>query len=215
MKVRIVMLYDDSYAEAGRISESVARAYALKWGCDFVCYRHALCQDLNPSWNKLLAVTLNLPYADWVLWLDADALIIRDDISPQSVIERFSWGRSMLVSLDKWGVCCGVFAIQNCAWSLVMLNAWIELGEEESGTYGKNKWEQATFKALMDHFPAFRRKIAFLPEWLINNRDSWFWQEAWMCHFWGTAVSREMLTLAFRNIISEGWSPKWHKLPIA
>lgn len=216
MKIKVVMLYDEGRAMLGDISAPLAQAYALKHGYEFVCYRSLFNPKQPASWNKITAVRSQMDDCDWLLWLDADALLLRDDLKIEDVVKTFSWNKPLLISLDKWGVCFGVFLIKNCAWSKALFEMLPHLGSivpaDPFDTH--DTWEQNAIKCLMHFFPDFRSKISFIPEWMICNQDSNFWPDAWMIHYWAALnpVGLEGLRQRMLTCVREGWSTKVHKV---
>jgi hypothetical protein len=215
MKITVVMLYDEGRAILGDVTAPLFKAYAQKHGYQFVCYRQLFDYRLNPSWNKLIAVRTQLRESDWVLWVDADVLLLRDDIRIESVIQTHAWNKPLVISLDKWGVCFGIFLVKNCFWSETMLDALPLLGQIQPADLFDNHdtWEQNTIKCLMHYFSDFRSKIATIPEWLLANQNSDFWPRAWMCHYWASGKpSLPAVRDAMLGAIKEGWSTRFHKV---
>ena len=217
MKIKIVMLYDEKRTLLGDLSAPVAHAYALKHGYEFVCYRTLLDPDRNGSWNKILAVRSQLGTCDWVLWLDADVIMLRNDLKLEEVIQTFSWDKPLMISQDKYGICFGVFCIKNCAWSLSFLDMLWLLGRVKPDPLfdGHDSWEQTTLKCLIHYSSDLRDQIAMLPEWLVANQNSYFWPDAWMNHYWASGRDGDMMNRArdaMLGIIRNGWSVQNHKV---
>jgi galactosyl transferase GMA12/MNN10 family/Methyltransferase domain len=96
------------------------RAYCKQHGYDFIC-----CQDsLDPSrhiyWSKILLAlqVMDNPNLEWIVWMDADTLIMNHGITIEDIVEEKN---HFLISIDRCGVNTGVFFIRNCAWSVQFL----------------------------------------------------------------------------------------------
>lgn len=215
MKVKIVMLYDEGRAVLGDVAAPLIQAYAAKHGYGFTCYRTLFDSQHNASWNKLMAVRSQMDDCDWIMWVDADVVLLRNDVKIEDVIQTFAWGKPLLISLDKYGICFGIFFIKNCAWSRALLDMLPFLGGIVPGDPfdTHDTWEQNAIKCLMHHFPTFRQSIGVIPEWLIANQNSDFWPEAWMCHYWASGKpSLEVVRAAMTGAVRDGWSVKVHKV---
>jgi galactosyl transferase GMA12/MNN10 family len=117
---------------------------------------------LNPSmptfWAKIPVIRATMlahPEAEWIWWVDSDAILTDMDFSlplaqyssynlivngwPKQVYEEKSW-----VSLNA-----GVFLIRNCQWTLDFMDDWASMGPQ-SPDYGKwGKILTSTFKDKM------------------------------------------------------------------
>lgn len=83
MAARLVLTtaYDDAFAPMGDLSARAIRLYADAHGYDVRIERDRL-SDRPPPWNKVLLLhRLMAEGYDWVIWIDADALIVRQDVA--------------------------------------------------------------------------------------------------------------------------------------
>ena len=83
------------------------------------CQRHgyahvAACENLEPArhpvWSKMKLLLRHLPEFDWMLWLDADALIVNRDITLESFVDSSA---DLIVTADHNGLNAGVFLLRN------------------------------------------------------------------------------------------------------
>lgn len=96
------------------------------------------------SWFKIQAV-LNMfrdHSCDWVLWVDADVLIMNYEIPLESFTPNDS-AKEIVFTPDLWrGVNAGVFLIHNSAWTISFLNTWWDMSDyivqEKSAYSGDN-----------------------------------------------------------------------------
>ena len=105
MKIAIIQLYDDGRKGYGDLTGDAASRYCDRHGYTYIRYREMIDPTLIPTWNKLLAVRKELPKFDWVLWLDADALIVNPGQRIEDIIAPYESGKDMLFSTDDQGLC--------------------------------------------------------------------------------------------------------------
>ena len=122
----------------------------------------------HPSWNKILAVrnTLLACRTRWVMWVDADAVIMNFQCRAEDLIAE---GRDLIFGSDFNGLNCAVFLMRNCDWCLRFLDTVYNLGSinYELDRYGP-KWEQNTIKHVLNNFDGFNDHIALHPENRMN-----------------------------------------------
>lgn len=114
MKIAVVSYYDDGYADAGIISERNKRNYCAIHGYEFLLSRAPWRAEWVPpfaQWNKIPAVLAAFDLGfDWVLWSDADALIMRPEIDIEQIIDP---DVDFLFGCDVMGLNTGNFLAQN------------------------------------------------------------------------------------------------------
>ncbi|XP_066338202.1 probable glycosyltransferase 6 [Miscanthus floridulus] len=114
---------------------------------------------LEPSmvayWAKIPAVRAAMlahPDAEWVWWVDADAVFTDMDFSlpldryRQKNLVVYGWEREVYEEeRPSWvGLNAGVFLIRNCQWSLDLMDAWARMGpaSPEYARWGKTLREE-------------------------------------------------------------------------
>jgi len=192
MRIKIVTLYDDAMSAIGDVTCELNRHYAQSHGYDFVCYRSLPDPNLNPSWNKLRVIQQEIANCDWIFWIDADAVFVNRQ---RTLVDLFqSTVKPMLISSDSCGVCCGVFALKNCAWSVQLLATWLFLGEMSLASHQRfssnQLWEQHTFKAILGDFNVIHENVDIVSDAVIQNPDSTFCPDALVTHYWYSGMGR-------------------------
>src|SRR5262249_44343825 len=74
----VATLYTPEFAELGKSTSKVMRAYAKQHGYDAIVATGSLDPRRPPPWSKLLLVERYLagnPDCTWLMWIDADAVI--------------------------------------------------------------------------------------------------------------------------------------------
>jgi galactosyl transferase GMA12/MNN10 family len=103
--------------------------YAQKHGYHLVDGSRHIDTSRPPAWSKIHAVRHLLtqtdePPCDWVMWTDADTVIMNSEIRIQDFLPADST-KDMLVASDKGGgYNSGVFLFRNSAWSKQFLDDW-------------------------------------------------------------------------------------------
>jgi hypothetical protein len=194
MRIKAVTLYDDNIKQFGDVVSSINKRYADANGYEFCVYRHKLMPKMHASWSKLRAMQQELDGCDWAFWVDADILFVNKATKLSELCERTS--KSMLISSDSNGVCCGFFGLRNCAWSVNLLSAMIFLGEMYPRAYARldpiNRWEQNTFKSLLADYASVADGTDILSDAVVQNPDASFNPNALAFHYWYSGMSRPL-----------------------
>ena len=203
MKIAIIQLYDDGRKGYGDLTGDAASRYCDRHGYTYIRYREMIDPTLIPTWNKLLAVRKELPKFDWVLWLDADALIVNPGQRIEDIIAPYESGKDMLFSTDDQGLCAGVFFAKNTAWTSNFITAVLLLGElPDCG----HLYEQKTIRTLFEQYPTVKEKIGLIPDSVIHYPYSQFNPHAFIMHYWAISNPFEQAEINMRNIVKHGWA---------
>lgn len=203
MNIGIIQLYDDGRKGYGDLTGGVASTYCETHGYTYIRYRELIDPNLIATWNKLIAVQRELSKFDWILWLDADALIVNPKHRIEDVIAPFEQGKEMLFSSDIQGLCAGVFFAKNTPWVREFLSAALVLGETPDCGH---LHEQQTIKSLYQIFPNVRDRIALIPDSVIHYPHSEFNPNAFILHYWAISNPFEHTEANMRNIVKHGWA---------
>jgi len=203
MKIGIIQLYDDGRKGYGDLTGGVASAYCDTHGYTYIRYRELIDPNRIATWNKLIAVQRELAAFDWVLWLDADALIVNPRHRIEDVIAPYISDKQMLFSSDNQGLCAGVFFAKNTPWSHAFLAATLLLGETPDCGH---LHEQKTISTLYSLFPSVQERIALIPDSVIHYPYSEFDPNAFILHYWAISNPFEHAEANMRNIVKHGWA---------
>jgi hypothetical protein len=175
MKIAVTTYFDEAMAEIGEITSGVLRDYARQHGYRFICQRGRLDPTRSAMWNKTPAVrkALRESGCDWVLWIDADAVILNRAIRIEDLIARLPEGRWAGFATDGNGLCAGVFLLKNCDWSLRFIDTLDFLGDINSEeAYGDGaRAEQNSVKGLMKHFRSISDRIHLFEQNVMNSYE--------------------------------------------
>lgn len=165
----LVTLYDEKMSGIGAITAGALRDYARQHGYGFIHHERLLDPSRHPAWNKILALrnAVVKQKKGWVMWFDADAMVMNRQVRAESLIRR---DRDLIFASDFNGLVSGIFLVRCCAWSLKFLDTVFFLGDliKDPDGFGP-KWEQNTIKHVLENFAGFQSRVAILSPKAMNS----------------------------------------------
>jgi hypothetical protein len=209
LTLNIVTFFDEAFAPLGELTSAVAREHAARQGFGFRCHRKVLLPDRHVYWNKLAVLLEELDRAEYTLWLDADVLVVgRRDI------EDLMQEQELVVSRDLDGLCTGVILARNTPWVRGFLEAWLMLGEVDSGRSqlyeARNLRDQTTLKCLVANFPDVRARVGTWPETVVLNPRSGYSEHPLLMHYWASSGRLGEIMDRVALFRQGGWSRQCH-----
>ncbi len=151
------------------------RRFGERHGYDVVVGGEEAIEDRAPAWNKVLLLRSLLESYDYVLWIDADAIILDDSIDPISLLEE---GHYQALVKYRWNeeesACTGVWLLRNVEKAIAFLDAVWNGGE---GYLRLHPWEQAAAMRLLGYSVDPDRFVA-ATEWTNGT--------LWLANEWDT-----------------------------
>lgn len=150
MKIAVLTLADDNYAEIMDITNDNHYEYAVRNGYHYIEFHNTLDETRPTSWSKLLFVKRELPYYDWVLWADADTVFMNWSIKLESIVDdNYS---QIFPKDDENGISCGVFLFKNDRTSFdLIVDAWIH-----TQFVNHRWWEQAAIQHIAHKYASIK-----------------------------------------------------------
>ena len=144
-KVAIVTFYDDNCVNYGRLSDKSKQAYCDKHGYQYFLHRTRISLEFDHQvWEKPKIMLQHFDAAEYLVWLDADAIIANLDFDVASIFND----KDIYMSKDNNGWNAGVFAVRTSHRSRAFLNRVLELYPQ----YRKAPFrEQSAIAYLLDH----------------------------------------------------------------
>jgi len=165
--------------------------YAQKHGYTFFdASKFDLDTTRPPAWSKIPAVLhllrnkqnenagdntarRKLPHCDWVMWTDADTVIMNSNVSMQDFLPTDSSAKDFVVASDNGGgYNSGVFVFRNTPWSIQFLERWWNMTSYVRppgfSLSGDNNALKALLRELQDT-DEFDRKVAVPPRCTMNS----------------------------------------------
>jgi len=134
VKITVCTFYTgDKYTEdVVKYGQKSMVDYCAKHNYTFYKEEKQLVPDLPAHWTKiaLLLQIMEGTEDDYVVWLDADIMIMNQDIKIESIIEEYMNGKDFLLSRDVSGeINTGVFIIRNTEYAKSVLELNLKLPE--------------------------------------------------------------------------------------
>lgn len=181
-KPRVIILtaWDEAFSRIGKMSVDSTEKYCIRTG---MVHREAVIPedyDRHPSWFKVDLILEYLPKADYILWMDADTLLI-DSRDIRDIIEDVP----LNIARDANGENCGVMAWKNCEESLVKLHQINDAYEE----FKDHKWwEQGIVQRLIRETPKCNQWWFHQPKQVWNAYTDELCPETRIIHYPGFSV---------------------------
>uniref|UniRef100_A0ACD5Y6Z4 Uncharacterized protein n=1 Tax=Avena sativa TaxID=4498 RepID=A0ACD5Y6Z4_AVESA len=154
------------------------------------------------------------PEAEWIWWLDADAVLTDMDFS--LALDRYrdhnlvfyGWDKEVYGANSWVGLNAGVFLIRNCQWSLDFMDAWARMGPASPEYIEWGKVLQDTLKGKADNESDDQSAVVYL---LLKNRDKWgtktyLHNDYYFQGYWAEIVDR-LDEIAARYLAAERGGP--------
>lgn len=190
MKIALTTLFDEQLAEVGELCVQGLREYTKsRPSCELHVFRKPFRSDRPFSWQKLDAIQAVLNDYEWVMWVDADCLLVNTAVEISTLIETYGKDVDLITARDFNGICCAVMLVRNSNWTREFISTVQFLGDvSDNSAFGadsKAKWEQNTIKVVFEHFPALRNRMNALPTYLIADVVEGYSDQTFMFHFGG------------------------------
>lgn len=182
MKIAIIQIYNDnikSYAEYGRVINSI---YALKHDYEYICWDYDLVPlEYSVYYNKIAAMYQAIKSDinfEWVLYLDADAIITNHAIKIEEIIDKYP-NKEIIMATDLNGQNNGVVLIKNTP---IMADYLQECFMDRQFFHSKNPEQAAMFLNLAKD--KYKDKIGwetmhFFNAYLFKYKDMQYDEPLW------------------------------------
>lgn len=141
MRIAVASVSTNEIAEYAEPAHANHKAYCERHGYAYV--RGAVDPSRPASWSKI--PTILAIDAEYVLWIDADAVFTNPSIRIEEIIDQSN--RNLVIRSDENGVNCGVMLWKKGKWAEQVLNAAWGMTEYINHPW----WEQAAFQAILAH----------------------------------------------------------------
>jgi hypothetical protein len=119
-KISFVYFYTPNILSYAKYSMLNIMAYAQKYGYGMIIYNEPFNKSFSFCWNKIAAILKNLQSHQYLIWIDADAIIANYDTTIESFINQ-NPSIDLFLCLDiyyqKECVNSGVMIIKNTPWA--------------------------------------------------------------------------------------------------
>lgn len=166
MKICVVSLYTPEIEEMGKIMEANRQQYCRKHGYGWRCPHKRLAPERHPMWSKLLILqqTIAEQKFDWIMWTDADSLVMNMDFRIEYILDQVPSDVHLVVTKDRYyGFNSGQFFIRSCDWSYQLLKRAYENHPELLDHWVR---DQGAMRLEMEKEP---QHVLWLPKRLFNS----------------------------------------------
>jgi hypothetical protein len=151
------------------------RRFGERHGYDVIVGGEEAIEDRAPAWSKVVLLRRLLENYDYVLWIDADAIILDDTVDPASL---FAEGDYQALVRYRWNeeecACTGVWLLRSVEKAVAFLDAVWSSGD---GYLRLHPWEQAAAMRLLGYSVDPDRFVA-ATEWTNGT--------LWLANEWDT-----------------------------
>ena len=171
MKIGILTATDARYAPVAAITGPVNTAYVDAHGYE---RRNILiCDELTWAetvWEKIPMLRKYLSDYDWLMWIDADAMVMNHRVKIEDLIAKCPLDTDLIISSDLHGLNAGVFLLRNRQWA----RDFLQSVDESKPEFISHRYpEQEAMNAILKDFNGKNGDypVSYLPQWLLNQ----FW----------------------------------------
>lgn len=153
--------------------------YAQKYGYYLYDASNHIDSSRPPAWSKIKAVQYllelqqeynpSIPKCDWVLWMDADTVIMNSSIAITDFLPADPT-KDLLVGSDKGGgYNSGVFLFRNSVWSRQILDQWWNMRDFVRPPGLSLSGDNNALKALLANMNDFDQHVLSPPRCTFNS----------------------------------------------
>lgn len=105
MKICLITAYDEVYTELAKLTINRNAAYALRWKWEYRIRR--VFPERRAEWGKIKFLLDEIDNFDYLFWLDADAMIVKQNANLASIFTH-----ELMICKDVNSYNAGVFGIK-------------------------------------------------------------------------------------------------------
>ena len=161
------------YKEITKYGRQTKILYAQKHGYDFKDDDDVFDKTRHPAWSKILLILRYIKFYDYIIWIDADTLIMNYEITITELIQKHMLGvYDIMVAQDWKMINTGVIFIKNTNWSYGFL---AELYANPGEFSTSPNYEQNTFIDFYEsNTMQSKDHIHVLPLYFQNEINSYY-----------------------------------------
>jgi hypothetical protein len=182
------LVLGDEYKEKVKLCTESQRKYVEKNEYKMITDETVYDSSRSPAWSKISLLQKYMKEYDYLIWFDADIMIMNDERRIEDFINLLPNDKFLLIGRDFNNLNSGLFVIRNCPEALQFLDeVW-----SKTEYLNHEWWEQA---AIIDLYSSkYRKKIEVIPHKYISIMNAYdqrvdskvFWRPGDFCvHFAG------------------------------
>lgn len=166
--ITILTAYDDNFKDIIEINLPILQQYCTKNNYTLIV-KKIINFEKPASWFKISAILeeFHKPNCKYVLWLDADTLILQQDFKLEAIIKPDKY---FYISQDINGINCGVFMMSN----VDIIKQFLSNVNNLCNKYLNHIWwEQAAIIELIEsNAYDINKYIEYIPQNILNAYDN-------------------------------------------
>jgi len=125
MKVCLLMFYDDVIKNYGDINYAINKKYCEKYNIDIIVSHTNKYFRRHSAWARLPLILDNIEKYDYLIWIDADALLYNDATNIIDIIkENIDYNFIFSNDIGNNNINTGIFIVKNTQYSIDFLHKW-------------------------------------------------------------------------------------------
>lgn len=187
LKIAICSLsIGDKYKEKMTLGIKSKNLYCKKHGYDFIEDETVYDNTRPIAWSKILLIKKYLPYYDYVVWMDADTMIMNDNIKLENIIQEHGNESEFLLTRDVSNkINTGVIFVKYSYLSFIFLDLIYSKIEFINTEY----WEQDSFNYIYEkneeNFKEFCNILTTEKQTIFNCPVGLYSKNIFLIHFYG------------------------------
>jgi hypothetical protein len=196
MRIALLNFFDANYTPVGAISAPNKLEYCMRHNYAYVCERIPTVTERPAAWHKLDMIRRHLPYFDWVMWNDADTLIMNPEIELEDLLDP---AYRIVTGSDDGGINTGNFLVQNSPKTFEMLSEWWR----QEDWINHYLWEQKALTELVEDNYHWEQAVKVLPPRAMNSYAINYAPGDFLIHFAGYgSQNRDNLVSMMRDWVN-------------
>jgi len=152
-----------NFDQVGVMSVQNKQAYAARHGYTFFDGSHLLYAGRPPAWSKILVMQhllqqTGVQTCDWVMWMDADVVIMNMTIRMESFLPA-TYDMLVTSDLPNTGWNAGVIMVRNSEWSKQFLQDWWNMTSYVRPAGFSLSGDNNALKALLSDMPSLHPHV--------------------------------------------------------
>lgn len=184
-KIIVLSTYSDDISEIGQLTTPNKVDYCNRYGYSYLIKQtpNQIYDSSNIVTNNILQYKFNLlndglySKADWILWIDNDALFMNHTIPLTNLIDN---NYEFIIGEDWNGINAGVFLLKNCNNAIKFLNAlWTYIPSEYDKLHTPFWWYPSEQAAMFRNLHLIKSKIihhSLINGYIIGPRPDNDWR---------------------------------------
>jgi hypothetical protein len=192
LRFLVVTACDENYSDLQKVTSPTIKSYCEKQGYD--CFINRITEkERPPAWYKIKEVLKAFETgADYVLWIDTDAIIVNQEYKLQDIVEV---GKDFYFSCNWAAMNNGVFMMKNNQFNKYFL----DLTWNQTHFIYDSWWEQRAMIHLLETGCYPEKNIKEMPCHIFNSEE--YYRGCFVHHI--TQAAKHERIKSFKKILAK------------